>query len=100
MKIITLIQSTICAVPLLVAAAYVPAQAAEQPGRGSVAESAAAAVPGVAAGAVEDTLQACMARIPKDASIGQRMMAEQGCWRDESDRNPFQADHGPHQTSQ
>ena len=100
MKIITLIQSTICAVPLLAAAGYFPAQAAEQPGKGSIAESAAATMPGVAAGAVEDTLQACMARIPKDASIGQRMMAEQGCWRDESDRKPFRAEYGPRQTSQ
>ena len=99
MKIITLMRSAICAVPLLAAAAYFPAQAAEQPGGGSTVESAVATVPGVAAGAVEDTLQACMARIPKDASIGQRMMAEQGCWRDESDRKPFQSDHGPRQTS-
>lgn len=100
MKIITLIQSMICAVPLLAAAAYFPAQAAEQPGGGSAAESAAATVPGLAAGAVEDTLQACMARIPQDSSIGQRMMAEQGCWRDENVRKPFQSDHGPRQTSQ
>lgn len=47
--------------------------------------------PGIAAGAVEDTLQACMARIPKEASIGQRMIAEQSCGRDESDRKPLQA---------
>ena len=45
----------------------------------------------IAAGAVEDTLKACMARIPKDASIGQRMIAEQSCGRDERDRKPFQA---------
>jgi hypothetical protein len=32
-----------------------------------------------------------MARIPKDASIGQRMIAEQGCMRDESARQPFEA---------
>jgi hypothetical protein len=36
-------------------------------------------------------LKACMARIPKDASIGQRMTAEQSCGRDERDRNPFLA---------
>lgn len=47
--------------------------------------------PRIAAGAVEDTLKACMARIPKDASIGQRMIAEQSCGRDERDRNPFLA---------
>ena len=46
---------------------------------------------GMAAGAVEDSLQACMARIPKDASIGQRMIAEQSCGRDESERKPFEA---------
>ncbi|MDR4474298.1 MAG: hypothetical protein MRJ92_17150 [Nitrospira sp.] len=45
----------------------------------------------IAAGAVEDSLQACMARIPKDASIGQRMIAEQSCNRDESERKPIEA---------
>jgi hypothetical protein len=40
----------------------------------------------VADGAALDTLRACRARIPKDASIGQRMIAEQGCWRDENNR--------------
>jgi hypothetical protein len=45
----------------------------------------------MAAGAVEDTLPACMARIPKDASIGQRMIAEQSCGRDESERKLFEA---------
>lgn len=46
--------------------------------------------PRIAAGTVEDTLKACMARIPRDASIGQRMIAEKSCGRDESDRKPFQ----------
>ncbi|MFZ3014524.1 MAG: hypothetical protein WA045_12560 [Nitrospira sp.] len=32
-----------------------------------------------ASGAVEDTLKACMARIPVLASAGQRMLAEQSC---------------------
>ena len=45
----------------------------------------------IAAGAVEDTLGACRARIPKDASIGQLMIAEQGCWRDENNRKPVEA---------
>lgn len=47
--------------------------------------------PDIAAGAAEDTLGACRARIPNDASIGQIMMAEQICWRDENERNPMQA---------
>ena len=33
----------------------------------------------VAPGAVEDTLKACLARIPDMASEGQRMLAEQTC---------------------
>ena len=52
----------------------------------------------IAAGAAEDTLRACMARIPKDASIGQVMIAEQGCWRDENDRKPVQAVPGARRT--
>jgi len=44
-----------------------------------------------AAGSVEDTLQACMTRIPKDASLGQRLIAEQSCARDDNDRKPFQS---------
>jgi hypothetical protein len=52
----------------------------------------------IAAGAAEDTLQACRARIPKDASIGQLMIAEQSCWRDESDRKPVQAVPGARST--
>lgn len=40
----------------------------------------------VAAGAVEDNLNACMARIPKDASAGQRMLAEESCRRDQANR--------------
>ena len=46
---------------------------------------------GMAAGSAEDTLGACMARIPKDATIGQRMIAEQGCWRDQNDREPLES---------
>ena len=33
----------------------------------------------VAPGAVEDTLKACLARIPEVASVGQRMLAERTC---------------------
>ena len=31
---------------------------------------------------VEDTLMACLAGIPKDASTGQKMLAEESCRRD------------------
>jgi hypothetical protein len=52
----------------------------------------------IAAGAAEDTLRTCRARIPKDASIGQLMIAEQGCWRDENDRKPDQTVPGARST--
>ncbi len=39
-----------------------------------------------ASGSVEDTLQACLARIPSDASAGQRMLAERSCERDQTNR--------------
>ena len=53
----------------------------------------------LAAGAAEDTLDACRARIPNDASIGQVMIAEQSCWRDENERKPIQAVPGARRTS-
>jgi hypothetical protein len=93
MKTRLLIQYAILPVPILFAASFifVPAQAADHPrGRTLAAGPEASGKPGIAAGAAEDTLKACMSRIPKDASIGQRMIAEQGCMRDESDRQPFE----------
>lgn len=44
-----------------------------------------------AAGAVEDSLKACLARIPKEATAGQRMIAEQSCQRDETGRRAIDA---------
>ena len=40
----------------------------------------------VASGAVEDTSNACLARIPNDASAGQKMLAEESCRRDQAAR--------------
>ena len=36
----------------------------------------------VSPGAVEDTLKACLARIPEEATVGQRMLAELSCRRE------------------
>ena len=36
----------------------------------------------IAAGVEEETLETCLAHIPQDASVGQRMLAEQTCRRD------------------
>lgn len=44
----------------------------------------------VASGAVEDTQRACLARIPKDATAGQRMIAEGSCKRDQESRQSIQ----------
>lgn len=40
----------------------------------------------VASGTQGDTLEACLARIPKDATAGQRMLAEESCKRDQANR--------------
>ena len=40
----------------------------------------------IAAGVEEETLDSCLARIPKDATAGQKMMAEHTCRRDFSGR--------------
>ena len=82
-----------CVVFLLFAASWVAvsAQAADPLPVTRAPGSATTIEPRIAAGAVVDTLKACMARIPKDATIGQHMTAEQSCGRDERDRNPFLA---------
>ncbi|MBH0206699.1 MAG: hypothetical protein HP498_12970 [Nitrospira sp.] len=44
-----------------------------------------------ASGAAEDTLKACMARIPGVASAGQRMLAEQTCAGEEETRKAIRS---------
>jgi hypothetical protein len=93
MKTTLLSKRMFCAVLLLFAASLVAvsAQAADSPPTTRAPGSDTTIEPRIAVGAVEDTVKACMARIPKDASIGQRMIAEQSCGRDERDRKPFLA---------
>ena len=45
----------------------------------------------VSQGTQGDTLEACLARIPSDASAGQRMIAEQTCQRDAENRTSIMA---------
>lgn len=71
-----------------------PAPAAEKVSAPSAKPVATTPGNTLAAGATEDSLQACLSRIPKDATAGQRMIAEQSCRRDEGDRKPFQASGG------
>lgn len=85
-------KQTICSLTILLSgflAAPIQAQDREPaivaPGSNAISEA------DIAAGSVEDTIEGCKARIPKDATIGQVMIAEQSCWRDENERNPVQA---------
>jgi hypothetical protein len=53
----------------------------------SISQSRASRSMGVPSGAEEqDTLEACLGRIPRDATAGQRMLAEQSCRRDYAGR--------------
>lgn len=45
----------------------------------------------MAPGAAEDTLKACMARIPESASVGQHMLAEQSCAGEEETRKAIRS---------
>jgi len=44
----------------------------------------------IAAESVQDTLKACLGRIPSNASAGQHLLAEQNCRHIESERNKSQ----------
>lgn len=66
------------------------ALAADQPSAGVSPSVATDGQIVPASGAVEDTLKACLARIPKGASAGQNMLAELGCQRDEQIRTSLQ----------
>jgi hypothetical protein len=72
------------------AALPISAEAADGVANKPAPPAAADVQSSAAAGAVEDTLQACMTRIPKDSSLGQRLIAERSCARDDNDRKPFQ----------
>lgn len=48
-------------------------------------------VAGMAPGAAEDTLKACMARIPELASVGQHLLAEQNCAGEEKTRKAIRS---------
>lgn len=84
---------TVAALALTIGCAEMGTQEASS-SSGGAAPSVASAGTGtgaMAAGAVGDTLQACLARIPSGASAGQRMIAEQSCGRDQGDRKMIQA---------
>lgn len=56
-----------------------------------VGAGTAAATSAAASGQAGDTLEACLARIPEDASAGQRMIAEESCKRDAANRKSIES---------
>ena len=80
-------------IALLALIPWIAAPSADATGKASKASAPPTQSEGrgiVASGAVEDTRQACLARIPKDATSGQRMIAEHSCKRDQESRQSIQ----------
>jgi hypothetical protein len=89
------LSAVLSTVPALVAGTLLPgAEAADASVAAPTRPASVSAGNDVAAGAVEDSLRACLARIPQDASRGQRLIAEQTCLRDDGDRQPVKATGG------
>jgi hypothetical protein len=79
--------------PLLISIASwsIPlANAAEQPAKETTHRAPPADLNSVAANSVDDTLKACLARIPEVATAGQRLLAEQNCRGEERTRQEGQ----------
>ena len=64
--------------------------AAEPPVKETTPRAPAADLTAVAANSVDDTLKACLARIPEVATPGQRLLAEQNCQGEERVRQDMQ----------
>ncbi len=78
--------STVVFFAVLAIGSTQPVQAADPLVKRSMGFAPIAELGVMASGAVEDTLKACMARIPEAASAGQRMLAEQSCLGEEQTR--------------
>ncbi|MCE3223365.1 MAG: exported protein of unknown function [Nitrospira sp.] len=85
-------RSVLCSVVLLLGSSLSPSFIHAEDGRvkGAMILAPAEKLSDVAAGAVEDTLKACLARIPEKASMGQRMLAERTCQGEEGVRKTNQ----------
>jgi len=44
----------------------------------------------ISAGSQDDTIKACLARIPKNSTAGPRMLAAKSCERDQNYRHPIE----------
>jgi hypothetical protein len=67
------------------------AHAADQPVKETTRRAPSIDLNTVAANSVDDTLKACLARIPEVATAGQRLLAEQNCRGEERTRQASQA---------
>ncbi|MDH5668735.1 MAG: hypothetical protein OEY86_12050 [Nitrospira sp.] len=92
MKTLTMTQ---CAAVVLMAVLSIQssqsAQAADSHVKGAMRVAPIEALSTIASGAAEDTLQACLSRIPGASSAGQRMLAEQSCAAEEETRRTIQS---------
>lgn len=87
MRIHSLIKHAVLLSSLLLAFPLYPGYAEVQFVDGNMVLAPIDATGVMASGAVEDTLKACLSRIPSNASAGQRMLAEQSCKGEEATRN-------------
>ena len=81
----------VMSLPVVIALWSIPlANAAEQPVK-ETPRAPATDLNSVAANSTDDTLKACLARIPEGASAGQRLLADQNCRGEERTRQEMQA---------
>jgi hypothetical protein len=73
----TILVASLALIPLILPG--LTSAAEQDKGMKPSAEAQAQGLTQIAVGSVNDTLKACLGRIPQDASAGQLMLAEQNC---------------------
>lgn len=88
MRILPIIKwPVLLSLPVLLASLpMLPLHAADQYAERPMMLAQTGALGLLASGAAEDTLKACLARIPDGATTGQRLLAEQSCKDEEATR--------------
>jgi hypothetical protein len=80
----TILVTSLAIIPLILSGLTLAAEQVKEPM--SSAEAQMQGLTEIAVGSVNDTLQICLGRIPKDGSAGQLMLAEQNCQQVEATR--------------
>ncbi|WNM60793.1 hypothetical protein [Candidatus Nitrospira neomarina] len=80
----TILVASMALVPLILPGLTLAAPQGTEPM--SSAEAQAQGLTQIAVGSVQDTLKACLGRIPQNASSGQLMLAEESCQQVETAR--------------